>query len=403
MCHSSVAGAAAWLTLSFALAEAGAQTFTILRPLGAATNCGATAVSPDGRFITGLSYGASIDSTATVWDNDGVPSGLTSYSPYDSGRAVSNDGTRVGGIAGALGAIVWDTGPGGDLLLGGPGDVAALSFDGEVAVGTRGPTAAYLGFVHRRGMSPALIDLPPSGLDTRSLAIGVNRPGTLAVGYASHYEQVGEDVFYHASVYVWPVAGGQPTILANPPLALVGEGFDISDDGRVIVGNSSCCPDGLSRRATRWVDGVAEVIDRYGGFSSAYGVSGDGRVVVGGGYLDAYIWDRDHGLRSITEILLDAGVDLSNLAIYSADDISQDGTVIVGTGEDFARGVQFGWRLVLPRCRADLNGDGLVDFADYLEFLNYYDTQDPRADFNMDGLVDFGDYLEFLNHYDAGC
>lgn len=54
-------------------------------------------------------------------------------------------------------------------------------------------------------------------------------------------------------------------------------------------------------------------------------------------------------------------------------------------------------------CRADLNGDGVVDFADYLEFLNLYDTGDLRVDFNGDGVVDFSDYLEFLNLYDAGC
>ncbi|MCC6675583.1 MAG: hypothetical protein IT436_00440 [Phycisphaerales bacterium] len=52
---------------------------------------------------------------------------------------------------------------------------------------------------------------------------------------------------------------------------------------------------------------------------------------------------------------------------------------------------------------ADLNGDGFVDFADYLEFLNLYDVQDPRVDFTGDGLVDFSDYLEFLNLYEAGC
>ncbi|MCC6675677.1 MAG: hypothetical protein IT436_00910 [Phycisphaerales bacterium] len=51
----------------------------------------------------------------------------------------------------------------------------------------------------------------------------------------------------------------------------------------------------------------------------------------------------------------------------------------------------------------DLNGDGLLDFGDYLVFLNLYDSQDVRADLNQDGLVDFSDYLEFLNRYDAGC
>ncbi|MCC6676053.1 MAG: hypothetical protein IT436_02810 [Phycisphaerales bacterium] len=54
-------------------------------------------------------------------------------------------------------------------------------------------------------------------------------------------------------------------------------------------------------------------------------------------------------------------------------------------------------------CAADLNCDGLVDFSDYLAFLNLYDAQDPEVDFNQDGLVDFSDYLEFLNLYDSGC
>ncbi|MCC6675675.1 MAG: hypothetical protein IT436_00900 [Phycisphaerales bacterium] len=54
-------------------------------------------------------------------------------------------------------------------------------------------------------------------------------------------------------------------------------------------------------------------------------------------------------------------------------------------------------------CAADLNRDGVVDFIDYLEFLNFYDSLDPAADINCDGVIDFGDYLEFLNHFDAGC
>jgi hypothetical protein len=54
-------------------------------------------------------------------------------------------------------------------------------------------------------------------------------------------------------------------------------------------------------------------------------------------------------------------------------------------------------------CPADLNGDGLVDFADYLEFLNRFDEGDPSVDFNQDGVIDFADYLEFLNLFDAGC
>jgi len=54
-------------------------------------------------------------------------------------------------------------------------------------------------------------------------------------------------------------------------------------------------------------------------------------------------------------------------------------------------------------CPADLNGDGLVDFADYLVFLNLYEAGDLSVDYTGDGTIDFSDYLEFLNHYDAGC
>ncbi|MCC6676003.1 MAG: EF-hand domain-containing protein [Phycisphaerales bacterium] len=54
-------------------------------------------------------------------------------------------------------------------------------------------------------------------------------------------------------------------------------------------------------------------------------------------------------------------------------------------------------------CVVDFTHDGLVDFGDFLMFLNYYDAQDPLVDLNGDGLIDFADFLEFLNLYDIGC
>lgn len=54
-------------------------------------------------------------------------------------------------------------------------------------------------------------------------------------------------------------------------------------------------------------------------------------------------------------------------------------------------------------CKADMDGDGVVDFADYLTFLNLFDAQDPAADLNGDGIVDFPDYLEFLDAFASGC
>lgn len=52
-------------------------------------------------------------------------------------------------------------------------------------------------------------------------------------------------------------------------------------------------------------------------------------------------------------------------------------------------------------CEAiDFNGDGMIDFGDYLEFLNRFDGLDPSTDLTGDGIVDFGDWLEFYNRYD---
>jgi hypothetical protein len=57
----------------------------------------------------------------------------------------------------------------------------------------------------------------------------------------------------------------------------------------------------------------------------------------------------------------------------------------------------------LPECPADLDGDGNVDFNDFLAFLNLFNAEDPLADVNMDGAIDFNDLLGFLNLFNAGC
>jgi hypothetical protein len=54
-------------------------------------------------------------------------------------------------------------------------------------------------------------------------------------------------------------------------------------------------------------------------------------------------------------------------------------------------------------CAADFNGDNQVDFFDYLDFAQAFDTEDPSADFNGDDQVDFFDYLDFVQAFSAGC
>ena len=59
--------------------------------------------------------------------------------------------------------------------------------------------------------------------------------------------------------------------------------------------------------------------------------------------------------------------------------------------------------LLTPICRADLTGDGALDFFDFLEFQNLFAAGDLRADFTGDGVLDFFDFLAFQNDFAAGC
>ncbi len=54
-------------------------------------------------------------------------------------------------------------------------------------------------------------------------------------------------------------------------------------------------------------------------------------------------------------------------------------------------------------CPADFNGDEIVDFFDYLDFVDAFSSNAPNADFNGDGIIDFFDYLDFVDAFSLGC
>jgi glucose/arabinose dehydrogenase len=54
-------------------------------------------------------------------------------------------------------------------------------------------------------------------------------------------------------------------------------------------------------------------------------------------------------------------------------------------------------------CPVDFDGNGQVDFFDYLDFTALFAVEDPAADFNGDGTIDFFDYLDFSAAFDRGC
>ncbi|MCL4221651.1 MAG: hypothetical protein KJZ65_09805 [Phycisphaerales bacterium] len=60
------------------------------------------------------------------------------------------------------------------------------------------------------------------------------------------------------------------------------------------------------------------------------------------------------------------------------------------------------YEFTLP-CRADLNGDGVLNFFDVQAFLSAFSGGSMVADFVADGVLNFFDVQEFLNQFSAGC
>ncbi len=54
-------------------------------------------------------------------------------------------------------------------------------------------------------------------------------------------------------------------------------------------------------------------------------------------------------------------------------------------------------------CPPDFNGDQVVDFFDYLDFVDAFSANNPNADFNNDSVIDFFDYLDFVDAFSVGC
>ena len=58
-------------------------------------------------------------------------------------------------------------------------------------------------------------------------------------------------------------------------------------------------------------------------------------------------------------------------------------------------------------CVADFNGDGFIDFFDYDDYVNCFETgtcpPGRSADINGDDFVDFFDYDDYVNAFETGC
>ena len=335
-----------------------------------------------------------------------------------------------------------------------PSYMWGASGTGRVLVGHSLGPRGLEGHIWTRETGMVGIDDLPGG--NHSSALGsVSRDGTIMGGVAS--DELGgvailwthADGFliigelpgggYHASVQdITPdgqravgrsqIAGGTDgAFLWTPEQGMVALGdlqggdlgsaaYDISADGKVIVGKA--VNSDLYKEAFRWTEegGMVGLGDLPGSRfqSTARACNADGSVIVGdglgfdndgGGNRKAFIWTEEDGMRPLVEVLeTDYGVETGGWILLNATDISADGRTIVGWGYN-PEGTVEGFVAYLGPldCRADINGNGVIDRWDWLWFFSRWEQHRLEADWNYDGRWDTRDLLAYLNDYVAGC
>lgn len=359
-----------------------------LLSLGTLGTSSARAVNADGTAITGICDFGSFDprgSQVFLWTPStgimllGDLAGGVSVVPRSVGRAISANGLTIAGI-------------------------------GESASGNE----AFVYDVNAGAFTP-LGSLAPAPFG--SWAYGMSADGQVVVGI-SYNAQGQQEPFMWTAAHGMQALGFLPGATGITP---AGTAYAANADGSVIVGQSRSIASGQGGEAFRWTasGGMQPLGDLSGGgFQSwGYACSADGNVIVGrasvqgncgpfgcGSVGQAFIWDPQNGMQNLTQILTFGGIDLTGWRLEEARGISANGRVIVGVGLN-PQGQTEGWVVDLgsPECRADFNGDHVVDFFDYLDFVSAFADGSLTADFNIDGVLDLFDYLDFVAQFAAGC
>lgn len=305
----------------------------------------AVAVSDDGRVVVGNGRSAQ-GQQGFVW-KDGAMTGIGflpgRHTDFSQALGVSGDGQVVVGYGSSTPlpgssnydweGLTWKEGviqslgvPDGPLVAGGPTYDAtysiayAASRDGSVIVGQAFQNVGGRPCYWDSEVGKVLFVIEP---DNQALAWSVSADGRVMTGRMSGSP---------GTAALW--RDGVPTRI---PELSPGTRPKISADGRVIVGTGV---DALANQAVRWEAGSVEPLgDLPGGdiHSEATGTSADGSVVVGWGTTDAgteaILWDRTAGLRSLrSHLATELGIDLAGWQLLRANDISADGSTVVGQG-----------------------------------------------------------------------
>jgi uncharacterized membrane protein len=321
--------------------------------------CGATSISDNGRVIGGYSRSEQTASgrAASLWRGNIAAQRLTTFATdnlWGHVRALSPTGTLAVGSA-TLGneeqPFLWTPSTGVNSLIVPPaysgGEAMGVTADGRFVVGH----ANYVGSLYNRPiqLTEAMlwVDGQPSALGfigngAWSKAYDVSADGRVVVGEAHLNTSIGE---YMAVIWL---NGNGPIQLGDLPGGYDrSRGVAISADGNTVAGWGSKQLHPFLHRMFRWTrtGGMQDLGIAQGHIlAEATAMSRDGNVIVGWGQLPnstnrtPVIWDAANGVREIVPILEAAGLDLSawrnsyGHVFMQPTGIAADGKTIVGFG-----------------------------------------------------------------------
>lgn len=379
-------------------------------PLTSPWRLQAVGLSDDGSAIAVADTWARPAPRALVWRRGEGFTEITSPGAYVEARAMSADGRVVGGrllttypqsAAFLLRDGVVEPLPG---LTTNPDDQAAvnaLNADGSVAVGV----SVVANFFHAARWD----DGAPTDLGRSFGAEGVSRNGSIVAG-TTFDANLGVEVAWRLDAGVETRITGVPGL---PPGAatLV---YGLSPEGSVAFGEAGY------HGPFVWRDGRVELTGLPPGpweFGAATAASRRGEVVVGWVVPAAKfppetgaVWTEATGPALASELIADRfGVDLSTYGSFMVNQVSPDGRTLIGSASEAFDGRDaLIWRAHLPvrwfaACRADVDGDGVLNFFDLSAFLADFAAGSTDADFAFDGVLNFFDVSAYLALFTDGC
>jgi probable HAF family extracellular repeat protein len=349
------------------------STGLLLESLGGSGR--ATGVSSDGRIIVGTD-----GRDAFRWTEEGGTDNIQGFKPLDNSilSCVSMDGTIIiGGKAAsdhsAHEAFRWTKETGvillKDTIKTFESNAAWISQDSKVIVGiinNADPNTRQLDPNTRQ--NPEIIattrdafrwtqetgvvrlgKLNPTKFNATEKPLAASSNGNVIVGES----RFSADVNYNGSqqeAFRWTKETGTVG-LGKLRVGDMSSALGVSSDGKIVVGVSGAGNN--QQEAFRWTAETGMVslgALSYSYYGDSYGsiafVGLDGNTIIFANAYTAstpYIWTPQKGMRSLTDVLTQAGLDLSDLFFTSLTAMSEDGKTLVGSA-----GFQTGSRDIRP-------------------------------------------------------